>query len=317
MVAIDFTALNTREKVTYVFEYLTVILAGVGLIGNTLTFLIFYRKRFDKVSFVLFMKVKMLSDSFILLHSFRHFISYIYQVDVTNMSRFLCKIAEYSVYVASSVSYLMLTFIVGDRMISIKYPNRFDFLKKPLVQYLLIMIAFTYSALFYIMMPVYYDLGLVANETVCAIHSPQSTIVFIFYLVNQTFITLAINNTLTFITMASVFKSRNKLKQNRKSLADNRDIKFAVNSIALDLLCFVCKTPMVVANLLGVFLDWPSDLNKMVFTINVALYTVENASSFVISYLVNSLFRNELHSILSFQITQLRVLGVRVGIKSK
>lgn len=328
MTAISFSSLNIEQKATYVGLVITVILSTAGLIGNSLTFWIYSRKKFNKVAFSFYIRFKILIDSFILADSYRHMSSYIFNADIVQISLAICKMAEYSIYVASSMSYLSLTFNLFDQMLAIVYPNRFAFVHKRLFQSLLLLAGFIYSLSLYIIMPIYYAyykmsekfLGLsyssMSNVTMCMMLPSKNVFVYMIHLCNQTVVILIFNITLTLITVAFVFKSRQKMKTNKAiSPRENKDIKFAVNLIALSLLSVACKTPLLVTNYLALALDWSNDLSHMVFTWGVALYTIENAAAFPINYSVNYMFRSEVKLVLSSQVFSSKYWKTRIGIQ--
>lgn len=94
-----------------------------------------------------------------------------------------------------------------------------------------------------------------------------------------------------------IYKSRQRIIANligtHKSRKEERDRKFALNSIVLNLTCFVLMLPLQFDLCFSAYLKWSADLNQMMFTIGVTVFTIQNASSFFINISVNSVFYAE------------------------
>lgn len=299
------------DQVNYVFQILDLIVAIVGIVLNTLTFMVLSRKRLSSISFSFFLRVKMISDSFILLHTFRHFSAYMFEASLDLVSPASCIILEYSAYVASSISEYALTLSVLDRTLAVVFPTRFGIMKKRYFQLILLSIVFIYAFLLYLPMPLDYELtGYGTNDSLsCGFKSLDiANIVSILSFVDLAAGSIFINNILTFITMTFILKSRRRFKSNSvtsnsatQTRQSSRDTKFAINSIALDLVYFICKTPFLIAIACTYATNLEPYVSQMLFTVCLFVYTLENANSFLTNYLVNSIFRAEADSMLGIQ----------------
>jgi hypothetical protein len=125
-----------------------------------------------------------------------------------------------------------------------------------------------------------------------------ATSIYLTFLVNQILIAFVVNNALVLITALMLIK-----KSDLNDQAVVRERKLTVNSIALDLACFVCKAPLLIA----LACSPPSplaassyssasvdQLTGPLFAVCLCLYTVESAHTFVTNCVVNSGFSGEL-----------------------
>lgn len=126
----SFELLKIRKAIV-VIEYIIIAISTIGIMLNILAFKVFTRKRFDKLAFVNYFKIKLITDSFILLHLFRGFAEFVLGRNLDNVeSTLLCKTVEYSLYVVCSISAWMLGLISFDRFVSIVYYQKYFLIKK-------------------------------------------------------------------------------------------------------------------------------------------------------------------------------------------
>lgn len=116
---------------------------------------------------------------------------------------------------------------------------------------------------------------------------------------------MIINNILAIVLIVFIYKSRKRIISNlngnitrrRQNRTEVRDRKFALNSIVLNICCFVLILPLQFDLCFSVYLQWSPELTQMMFTIGVTLFTVLNGSTFFINLTVNSLFYDEFMAI--------------------
>jgi hypothetical protein len=155
---VDYNSLTDLLKIAYIFQYLEICVAGVGIVGNFLTFIVFLRKRFRNSSFGFYIKVMAITDSIVLMHSFRHWAAFIVDWNIDIVWPFFCPIGEYQPYTCASISCWLLALIAFDRWISIAYPNRFVLFKKRWFQSLLVCVIILANLLYFIILPLNYHI---------------------------------------------------------------------------------------------------------------------------------------------------------------
>ena len=309
---VDYSSLSVYGKVTYIFQYICIVIAVFGIAGNLLTFIVLSQNKFKKHSFAFYLRVMNVFDNVVLLTSFRHWAAFVLDADTTLVFDVFCRLGEYSVYVAASVSVWNLFLITADRFATIVFPNKFPIFKKTHFQAFLYSITIIYSICIYIPMVVYYNLLTSAssfnnqtNATIitksCVIVENHDLLVYWTNLVNLMVITFFLNNILTLIIIVSIFRSRKKfVASGKNSSVAVKDRKFAINSIALNVTCFLCKTPMLISLIISSYLTLDGEQIGMLFTIGVCIYTVDNSSAFFVNFFVNSIFYQEVLNFFGF-----------------
>ena len=294
---------SLKESVTTVFQYLSIIIAAIGCVTNFLSFLVFSRNRFRNFSFSFYSRVILCTDSFVLLHSFRHFVNKMTSHNIDTFSIGFCKLSEYSVYSVASISVWTLSINSLDRVLKILSPNKFSFFKKKSFQISAVCLIALFSWILYSPMFFYSDLKFVksnnltnASQTIkqCELNDKISAVIYWIDFINSMTVTLVINNLLTCITVISIFRSRKKVVLNGKSSKRIiRDRKFAITSIALDISCFITKLPLLLTLVITQYVIMNQITVDMLFTISVFIYTVDAFDKFYVYYFVNSIFKEE------------------------
>lgn len=284
-----------------------------GLIGNPLAFAVFTRKRFEKVSFAFYYKVMAFTDTIVLIHSFNYWLSSFFKAGLPNMNQIFCKFTEFLQFVASSSSIFILSLIAFDRMLTIVFSQRFKTLREKKFQIFLVSCGLICCVGAYVVVPLTTYLRVqtffnpFANTTfvfkMCTYDLAVVKMVNIVTFTIETPLVLFVSNTFTAITIIYIFKSRRKFRNmsaanhslsNQRSAS--RDRKFAINSIALNLLSLVCKSPyLIFLNLASTHsLNSVSDQFYLIYQqLGILLFILDNACSFFVNMLVNSMFYEE------------------------
>jgi hypothetical protein len=118
-------------------------------------------------------------------------------------------------------------------------------------------------------------------------------------LINLTVVTHFVNNFFSSLTICNVLRTR---KNALMTLHQIRDRKFAINSVFLNLECFILKTSILIVLIVGFYLNFESKSSyKATFAIAEILFTLECAISFLVNILVNSIFRMEFFKMINYQ----------------
>lgn len=309
----DFNSLSTTGKVAFAFDCISMVIAVLGTIGNLLTFVVFSRKRFKNYSFSLYLRIMVISDTIVLLHSVRIFCTTVLNMDISLVSDLICKLSDYSNYVAAALSVWLLALVSFDRLISIVFPFRFLIFKKRHFQLIVVSVLIAYSLFLYLPMPIYTDIinefRNKTNETntsrlikSCVLQESKTSLVYLTDLVNLTFVTFLVNNVLAFAIISFIFNSRKKsIPNDSKRKSALRDRKFAINSIVLNLICFVCKTPTIVILVCSTYLRIEEQKAVMMFSISVSIFIIDNSSAFFVNFYLNSIFHDEFLAIINLK----------------
>lgn len=310
---LDYNVLNYYQRLTFIFQYIQIIIAIPGIIGNILIIFVFLRKRFRKYSYAFYSIVMACSDIVVLITSIRHWSAIILDANIDLVAPFFCTIGEYLPYVAGTISLWLLALISLDRFLTIVYSNRFGIFKKRWLQIMFVIVLVVYSLLIHIQLPLSYNLVVLSsNETnsslACVLESQNvATIHSSIFLANTFLVILIVNNILSGKMVWFLISTRKRLSVNIGRVNSTvKDRKFAISSIGLNICCMVCKMPLSVGLLVAQNQALSPDFGQLLFTIFVAIYTIDNAAVFVVYISVNSIFYEEflkMIRVLRFQTT--------------
>ena len=287
---LDFYTLSRTDQVTYIFQWLIILVASVGLTGNSLSFLIFSRKAFAKNSFTFYLRIKLLFDSYVLINLFRQFSIFMLNTNLYSTIWFFCKFSEYLVRAASTISLWLMTIVNFDRLTIVVFPKRFLFVKQRKFQIVLVCAVVLFKII--TLLPLIYSYKLIQTNSTTSCEMVYFSKANTFNTNESILLIYGLNNILTGITIIHLFRSRKRAKIER-NLTSLRDRKFAINSIAIDLICVFCKSPLLIIAKIVESFQLAPDVARMTFAIGVFCFTIENASSLFTNLFVNSMFYKE------------------------
>lgn len=301
---------NFNKTIIFLFMNLQVFISTLGFVGNILAFFVFSRKPLRKQSYSFYWKIMIISDCIVLLHSFRHWANFVLNINIDLFSNILCKINEYQPYVAASISQWLLVLISIDRLVIILYPNRSRLMKKRYFQVILVAFIVAFSMLINIQLPFKYQLQSIGHgknssriQLVC--YLPDNFEINSNYLVILNFIlpNIVINNILDIILICFITSSRRTVRKRVQiNIASvNRDIKFAISSIALNVASSLLKIPFAIGLYASNYFNMTQDQNKMLFIINVTILIIDNSDLFYINMVFNSIFYKEFRNMIRFK----------------
>ena len=298
-----------------ILGYSLPILLVIGAIGNVFSFITFSRNKFRKTSFSLYFRVLAICDTFTLLYTINDMQNELFGIDLQNSSHFWCKTTNYWQYSVAPVSGWLLVVISMERMLNIIRPNKFLFMKNKKTQALICCLNFAYNFIFYIPMIVYkdYQEQEAQNDTNSTeivyecVDLEEETIVFWLDLFNSTLLPFLMMAISTSITVSRIFKSRSKANaENKHSNAKSyklkqRDIKFAVTSVVLNVLFFVFNLPVCVFYLVNNYITLEDVDASLVYSITLFCYYLNFSVVFYVNLMSNHFFRHELLVFLRFR----------------
>lgn len=305
---INFANISTFRKLNFIFRNITVLISILGTFGNILVIIIFFRRSLRKYSYSLYSQVKALGDIFILVYQFRIWSNITWDANLDIVNVFFCKADEYLLYLFCVACLWLLALISMDRLLIVAYPNRFKIYNKKWFQVILILIAFAYSAGVNILMILNSNYSVSSRTGLgnCMVSLDILTTQSWIYAGNIFGIVLMLNNALIIRLIVFIASSRKKVttisSTNNtqtssttvpKRNSSHKDRKLAVSAIGLSLTAFVCKLPFSVFLIISINAKVSSEITSMTQSICIAFMTLENAASFFINMLLNSMFKDE------------------------
>lgn len=237
------------------------------------------------------------------------------------MSEEFCKTVDYLQFTTSSVSAYLLVTISLDRMINIVFPRRSKLINKTTFQISAIVTICSLGILCYIPVIVFKGYYVLEekddyNQTYyvykCEFRTHESSLgIHIFHMVNTSFLPFSLMISSSIITIISIAKSRSRLKKHNIKFSQGnknllKDYYFAVTSTSLNILFLVLSSPLLIANVVGLF---SVRVTQFLFSIVSFLFYSNYCSLFFISYFTNSIFREEFGYLIRFKRPKVDPIG--------
>jgi hypothetical protein len=121
---------NYYERDNSITNNIQALIGLIGIVLNITAIFVFERKQLNKCSYSIYWKAIAFVDSFLLLHTFRHWARHFLNFDIDLLSSFFCRFDEYQPYVAAIIGSWLETIVTLDRYFTIVHPNRFASTKK-------------------------------------------------------------------------------------------------------------------------------------------------------------------------------------------
>jgi hypothetical protein len=288
--------ISLRTIIVYTLPVITLI----GLFINSLSFMIFSRKRFNKTIFSTYMRCFILIQTLNLILPINRFLELNLNLYFSRISNFCCKLRNVFSHLFLANSAWLLAVISFDRYLSVSYPNRYLFRKKVKFQVItcFCVIAFNFSTLSPTWL-YYLNETNITNQSMipstCVSPSNWLDTLELFQLSINPFFFMIL---FTFLTIKNVFKSRNKINQktNGQSTSKQNDRKFVISSIAINICFLILNFPHFFLKIIKEYtklFNNSKDLLALLQAIFLFLLYINLISTFLVQYLVNSIFKSE------------------------
>lgn len=296
---VSYSELSTVQKIKYISVNIQASIGIIGLLGNVLAMCVFSRPSLRNHSYSFYWRVTAVSDSILLLHTFKNWVVTAIDDD-SIITPFFCANSEFQPHVAGFISLWMLALISIDRLLAIAYPTRFEVFRKRWFQITLVGLIVAYSVLANIQLATNYrveftrDLNTNRTRKICFlpphIHYRNSYSI----LINVVLVNLVINNLMDLKLILSIKAAKKKTRMRVHGRQTTiRDRKFAISSIALNVASCLLKIPFAVALYASTYFEMNRDEQQMIFKLTGAILVIDNGDLFFINMFVNSIFYRE------------------------
>ena len=267
----------------FVINIFPILIIVLEIVGSTFGLLVLKNKKLKKIG-----PLHMYRYLFIvgIVNSPKIFQFYLHNFNIhfETISLLACRLTIYFWSITFPLSSMILVYISIERFILIKYPNKRQILNKKINQYIYMMSLVGFNLIINIWVPFDYELINNQNSTdfKCSTRNKRG-----YYLIvlNSNIIPYSLMITFTLLLIYSIFKSRSRVVSNytnRQNTTFKRDIKFAFNSLILNIIFILFNLPISFT----LFYSYPDlfflYLNLFSFSIN-----------FYILFIFNSLFREQ------------------------
>ena len=298
----------TYRIALYINQYWFPILVPIGLVGNTLSFLVMIRPNNRKVSTCIYMAAISINDNIMMCLAFNDWL-----VTVVNMYEWhpwLCKgLSHLVIFCIQSSTYLILTMTV-DKFIAIKWPHKAATYSTPR-RAILVCLGVIVCALCY-NVPHLFATALVRDTCVAYVVGGLKTKIYswITFLVNFV-IPFSMLIYMNHAIVKAVRSSRKMFRAGEDQRMDkrHRTMKSAENQLTIMLLLvtmlfLILLFPTYLRFIYSTFVgrDTPSKYasSMLFFQITYKLYTTNNGINFFLYCISGERFRNDLKEIVSF-----------------
>ena len=279
-----------------IIVYIYPVVAVIGVITNLLALITFSRKKFQNTVFSTYFRFLTIFDTLIIAILLNKFVENNFNIFFRDFSNDLCKFRFFMFYTIYPISGWTLVVISIDRFINISFTNsRFLFAKKIKFQLIVCLIVMMFNSilsmpnLFYYLKPS----NLTTNQTSIITYkctNPGFSIEWLDMTVS-TLLPFIFMLLFTLLTIHFLFKSRKNLSKNKQ-----KDVKFALTSIALCLIFFILNLPRAMLQL-GNMYDKNFVPNKDLYQTLTSLFFlisyINSSTVFFINMIVNKMFRDE------------------------
>lgn len=228
-----------------------ITLHSLGLVGNLLLLIVYFVGSLRKMSIsVYFRCVAVLS----LCQNIYELARYLFPIDgLEARLEILCKLSDFY-FIFSKPTSAWLEILAGlDRFLTIVYPHKFKFLKRPLVQWILVASVIIYNVGCYAKILVDTQLEIIydeyssyGNSTECFLNISHE--LNLLDLVNGAAIPFASMGVLSILTLLGVRRAHSQIDSSIANPTHRRrtivhDIKFGLTMIVLNILFFIFNLP--------------------------------------------------------------------------
>jgi len=227
-----------------------------------------------------------------------------FYIDITILSKVLCKLWWYFNYSLATQSSMLLVYISIDRYVSIKIPALRFFMRKRNNQLIYFVFIFMFNLVYYLPVTYNYSLKELNSSLVCELNNQYSTkLISYMDLANRVFLPSFLIIIFSTLLGIEVIKSRSRILANFQREENEyffKNISLAITSIIFNIIYMSLQFPVTFFVLLPNF-----STNDEGYIFSYYLFYLSYSINFYILFISNSLFRKEFISFLKRSIKRL------------
>jgi hypothetical protein len=291
------------------FEYFSFfifppVILVIGLAGNFLGFKTIQRPKMVEIGPRNTYKYLFISDTIYLVQIIVTFLQLSFNIDLTVLSNFACKLWWYFNYSLATQSTMLLVYISIDRYVSIKIPALRFFMRKRNNQLIYFIFIFMFNLVYYLPVTYNYSLKVSNNSLICELNNQYSTkLISYMDLANRVFLPSFLIIIFSTLLGIEVIKSRSRILANFQREENEyffKNISLAITSIIFNIIYMSLQFPVTIFVLLPNL-----SMNVGGYIFSYYLFYLSYSINFNILYISNSLFREEFISFLKGSIKPL------------
>ncbi len=291
--------------INFVNHVMPLLVLGLGLFGNVAALLVLFKGKLKKLGPVLMYKLLFIWETFYIIQILQPYFHYAFNLNVTTLSSFACKLFYYFNYQGDTISPFLLVYISFEKYISIANPSKRSYFISRRNQIIYFNFIFWYSSLYNILVPFSFGLILI-KETASNVTNSSSLECFKRDLELAVDITDTLNREIipsilmvffSFLLIKAIFKSRARTRNSiisiREQRRNKRDFKLAVSCFSMNFIFILLNTPESVSEFYQEQVFYQDVFHKTSLYLFYLCYGV----NFYVIFLCNSLVRKEFYRI--------------------
>ena len=302
---LNYYSLNYYQQITYIFLNIQLATTIIGVIGNTLVFIVYSRTSLKKNAYSFYFRIMAVSDTLVFFRTTKNWVAFLVGTNLDILSRWTCIFDNFISLTSSSFSVNLLCVISIDRMLTIVYPT--GLIKKRWFQLMLVSIAFLIALGENLITPINVSIITLVKATnstpavqVCTMANVLISALGLTFVVKFVFLNLIVTNIINIKMIRFIMKSRSHITHSRST--SHRDRKFAITAIGLNVFCTILKLPSAVLIVVLYFISTGLNQDQITAINNISssISYLDNGFSFFVNMALSSIFYREFLKLFSF-----------------
>ena len=264
----------------------------MGIAGNIAGLIVINRKKLKNIGPINIYIFLFIADTIYLPQIVVSYMITGFSFDPTIQSRLSCKIYQYLNFVPDALSPWLLVYISMEKYISISVPHKRFFLRDKSIQSTYIIGLIVFVIVYYIAQPFCFDVINIGNvnetQMICSfVNDELGRLSALMDSIHRVILPFAIMVICSSLLIFTIFESRRRISGSvNRERRLNRDIRFSISSLSMNLLFVVLNLPLSIMNLVS-----GQSLTSIYLT--VYLFYLSYGINFYVILLTNSIFRDE------------------------
>jgi hypothetical protein len=280
----------------FVVYILPLLILCFGLIGNLMGIIVLLCKKMIEIGPINVYRYIFIFDSVYLLTLFNYYLNNAFSIGIFFKFNITCKIFYYFVCSFSSISSLLLIYILIERYLSITYPVESNLLRSNKIQFAYLIIIIVLNLIYFSPVLYYYHSTVILNSTIndCSRDSNGENLISYLTFISRILLPLFLIILFSIILVYKIIKSKSRIYtfySDREKLIFKKDVHLSIISILFNLIQFSFTLPVLISYFLF-------DQKSITFTFTLYIYYFSFAFNFYFLLASNSLFRSEFLNIL-------------------
>lgn len=280
-----------KETLEYFVVYLMApLILAFGLFGNITGIIVLSREKLIKIGSRNTFRYLLSIDSIYLVQILQPYLANPFNHDLTIQSNLACKLFYYFNYSLDVISPWLLVYISIEKYVSITNQFKTNVFRRTSYQRFYLLFITLFILCYYL--PFVFIFTMQQDQTVCNFKNVNyQTLLTSMDLIIRVLVPFILMSIFTILIIKTIFESRNRVRTqytHRQNRTFQRDIKFSITSILLNLIYFVLSLLISV-----IFFVRRSNDDILVYLLALYLFYMCYACNFYLILASNSLFRNE------------------------